>query len=275
MGPPGLRFARVGGPLPVHDGAGRWAPRETMRELARAGKVGVAMVMAWLALAALPVPALPGLEAGEDASCVRHELQVKLFPGEPMAHRLVGWLCALHPYDGQTVLLTSPSGLSSHAYWDWPVEKDTYSFVRFATQAGHAVFNHDRMGLGESERPPAVLVNLETEAYIAHQLVGLLRGGAFGAAFGKVVHLGNSFSTFMAVHEAEVYHDVDGVVNTGVFVVPNGRGAATLFTSFYPAQLDRKFADQDVPMRRRSRARARPSSTSPPRIQRWSRWTRS
>lgn len=211
------------------------------------GKGAVAAVVAALLLAALPVPAAPGAQAHEDASCARHEMQVELVPGEPARHKLVGWLCATTTYAGQTVLLTSPTGLSSHVYWDWPVQKDTYSFVRFATKAGYAVFNYDRMGLGESERPPALLVTLESEAYVAHQLVQMLRAGTFGTAFGKVVHLGNSFSTFLAVHEAEVYHDVDGIVNSGVFVVPNGHGFVRLFTSFYPAQLDPRFAGQDVP----------------------------
>lgn len=188
---------------------------------------------------------VPTAQAAEDvdASCARHDLQLSLAPGGDTYH-VVGWLCADSPTDGETVILASPSGFSTHAYWDWPVEKDTYSFVRAAVRAGYAVFNYDRIGTGLSERPPAALVDLRSEAYLQDQIVTSLReGGIGGTEFGSVVLAGNSLSTLINIFQAEVHGGVDGLINTGIFVGPSPVGLATLFASFYPAQFDPKFAD--------------------------------
>jgi pimeloyl-ACP methyl ester carboxylesterase len=124
------------------------------------------------------------------------------------------------------------------------VEKDAYSFVRHATSAGYAVFAYDRIGTGESERPAAALVHLQSEAFVLHQIVERLRAGAIGGVpFGKVVLVGNSLSSLISIFEAELYGGIDGLVNTGAFVGPSPVGLAKLFASFYPAQLDPKFAD--------------------------------
>ncbi|MGH7896752.1 MAG: alpha/beta hydrolase [Candidatus Binatia bacterium] len=201
-------------------------------------------------LAARPAPAEPVPQSAEDTSCQRYDVAVHLFPGEAATHHVAGWLCARAPYAGQTIVLASPTGLSTHAYWDWPVDKDAYSFVRHATAAGYAVFNYDRIGTGESERPAALLVNLYSEAFLLHELVGQLRAGAVGGVpFGKVVLLGNSLGSLISIFEAELFHDVDGLINTGAFVGPSPVGLAELFASFYPAQLDPKFAgDPNIPL---------------------------
>lgn len=206
--------------------------------------VALGMLLPTVWSASAPAPA-----AAEDASCVRHELAVRLVEGDPQRHRLVGWLCATGALDGQTVIVTSPPALATHAYWDWPHDPQAYSFVADAVAAGYAVFNYDRIGLGESARPEAALVTLQSGAHVLHEIVGMLRDGAIGGtAFGKVVLLGNSFGTLISIYEAEVYQDVDGLINTGVFVGPKPIGLATMFSTFYPAQLDPKFADQDIPL---------------------------
>lgn len=209
--------------------------------MGRVLQVGAAMLA--VAMVAVAVPALPGPAADDvDASCGRHDLDVLLTPGDPTRFHLAGWLCgATRP--GQTVVVASPTGLAMHAYWDWPAEKDTYSFVRHATGAGYAVFNYDRIGTGQSDRPAAALVHLPSEAFVLHQVVQHLRGEGFG----RVVTAGNSLSTLISIFEAEFYQDVDGLVNTGVFVGPSPVGLAKLFAAFYPAQLDPKFAGQDIP----------------------------
>ncbi|MCA1814579.1 MAG: alpha/beta fold hydrolase [Halobacteriales archaeon] len=207
----------------------------------------LAVLLAPPALSALP--ALPAV-ASDDASCERHDRAVELVPGEGAVHPVAAWLCGAGLRDGQTVLLLSPTGLTAHHYWDWPVEKDTYSFVRHATQAGFAVFTYDRLGTGLSERPPAALVSLPSEAGVVHQLVGQLRAGDVGGTrFGRVVLVGNSLSALIDILEVEVYGDVDGLVSTGAFVGPSPVGLAKLFAAFYPAQLDPKFAgDGGIPL---------------------------
>lgn len=189
----------------------------------------------------------PGSSA--DGSCVRYDLEVLLEPLALERYHLAGWLCAANAYAGQTVILAQTTGLADHSYWDWPQEPETYSYVQDATRAGFAVFNYDRIGTGLSDRPPAAFVTLESEAYVAHQLVQALRAGSIGGtAFGKVVTLGNSFGTFISIMEAEIYRDVDGVINTGIFVGPQPQGLLELFAAFYPAQLDPKFANADLPL---------------------------
>jgi alpha/beta hydrolase family protein len=211
---------------------------------------GAIVVTALLLLPAAPAPATPAADDAVDATCERHDLALRLFEGDLQTHHVAGWLCATAPHAGQTLLLASPTGLSTHAYWDWPVDKDTYSFVRHATQAGYAVFNYDRIGTGQSERPAAALVQLPSEAFVIHQLVGALRAGAIGSVpFGKVVLVGNSLSSLIDIYEAETRQDVDGLITTGAFVGPSPVGLAKLFAAFYPAQLDPKFAgDAGIPL---------------------------
>ncbi len=202
--------------------------------------------------------AAPGMVASSadpspvDASCVSADRAVQLVDHEPTTYHLAGWLCADDAAgleDGRTVIIASPSGLSNHAYWDWPQEAETYSFVRDAIEAGYSVYNYDRIGTGQSDRPAAALVTVQSEAFVIHQLVDDLRAGEIGGvAFDKVVLLGNSLSVFISVYEAETYRDVDGLINTGIIVGPLPQGLAALFSTFYPAQFDPKFQDEGIPL---------------------------
>jgi pimeloyl-ACP methyl ester carboxylesterase len=221
-----------------------------MRKRAEFRKAIYLALTAAVALTALHPSAGRAAGTNEDQSCTRYALHLRLEPNEPTDHLVAGWLCALGAYDGQTVILASPSGLSSHAYWDWPQEKDTYSFVRSLTPEGYAVFNYDRIGTGESDRPPAAIVTVQSEAFLQDQLVMLLRnGGIGGIRFGKVVLAGNSLSTLIDIFQAEAYPNVDGLINTGIVVGASPVGLASLFTAFYPAQLDPKFAgNADIPL---------------------------
>ncbi|MGH2830837.1 MAG: alpha/beta hydrolase [Actinomycetota bacterium] len=220
-----------------------------MRKLSNLKKVGCLTFVAATLLTSLHSPASSIAGSPEDESCQRYDLAVQLVPSDPAQHFIAGWLCATAAYAGQTVIIASPTGLATHAYWDWPQDKDAYSFVRNFTEAGYAVFNYDRIGTGESDRPAAALVTVQSEAFLLHQLVGRLRAGAIGGVtFGKVALAGNSLSTLIQIFEAEKYQDVNALINTGVFVGPSPVGLATLFASFYPAQLDPKFAgNPDIP----------------------------
>lgn len=191
---------------------------------------------------ALILPAVGVASSPADPSCERHDRLVALDPASGM-HALVGWLCGASGAPGQTVIIASPTGLAHHAYWDWPYEPEAYSFVRDMVAAGYAVYNYDRIGTGLSDRPAAALVNVESEAYVVQQLAEHLR--ALG--FGRVVHAGNSLSTFIGIVAAERYDRLDGLIDTGILVGPTPTGLATLFAAFYPAQLDPKFADADIP----------------------------
>ena len=170
-----------------------------------------------------------------------------LAPGDATVWHVAGWLCGSSA-NGGTVQLEVPGGWYSHMYWDWPQDPSRYSYVRAAASAGYASFAVDRIGTGQSDHPRSAQVTLPSEAYVTHQLIGDLRTGAIGGvAFGKVILVGHSYGSFLAVYEAAAYHDTDGLILTGALVSPQGTGYPALFSSLYPAQLDPRFAAGNLP----------------------------
>ncbi len=179
--------------------------------------------------------------------CQRYRVPVRLAELDPTVWHVAGWLCG-HPRDGDTIQVLFPGGWTGHIYWDWPQHPARYSYVGALAAAGYATFNIDRIGTGQSDHPPAVLVNLPAEAYVAHQFVGDLRAGAIGGVrFRKVILVGSSFGSFLSIFEAAIYGDVDGLIVSGALVTP-GSGYARLFASVYPAQLDPRFANANLPL---------------------------
>jgi alpha-beta hydrolase superfamily lysophospholipase len=210
------------------------------------------LLAAVITVLALSAPAVAS--ASDGSSCPMYRVPVHLSPGDSTVWHVAGWLCG-PAKNGGTVQILSPGGWYSHSYFDWPQDPGRYSYVRTLAAAGYATFNIDRIGIGQSDHPPAVLVNLPSEAFIAHQLVQDLRAGAIGGGagafggthFGKVILVGHSFGSFLSVFEAATYHDVDGLILTGALVTP-GSGYARLFSSLYPAQLDPRFATAGLPL---------------------------
>jgi pimeloyl-ACP methyl ester carboxylesterase len=124
--------------------------------------------------------------------------------------------------------------------------------MRRATAAGYAVLNLDRIGIGQSDRPPAQAVTVVANAYVVHQTVQALRSGdlvvpSFGRiSADRVVLVGHALGSAISIQEAATYGDVDGVVLTGVShtVTPV---LGSILGSFYPASLDPRFAGQSIP----------------------------
>jgi pimeloyl-ACP methyl ester carboxylesterase len=116
------------------------------------------------------------------------------------------------------------------------------------TDAGYAVFAIDRLGYGGSPRLTPQLLTLEVHAEVAHELIGKLRAGEVGGeAFDHVILVGHSYGTATAWRESAKYNDADAIIGTGwsnsVTPVPTARFLAT----YYPAQLDPKFAAMHLP----------------------------
>lgn len=94
--------------------------------------------------------------------------------------------------------------------------------MRYATAAGYAVLNLDRIGIGRSDHPPAAAITIESNAYVVHQIVQALRGGSLVVpSFGRVrtervALVGHSLGSLISMQEAATYDDVDGVVLTGI-----------------------------------------------------------
>ena len=124
--------------------------------------------------------------------------------------------------------------------------------MRRATAAGYAVLNLDRIGIGQSSRPPAADVSIGANGFVVHQIVQDLRGGdlivpSFGRIqAGRVVLVGHSLGSVISIQEAATYGDVDGVALTGVShtVTPV---LGDILSTLYPANLDPRFAGQNVP----------------------------
>ncbi len=182
--------------------------------------------------------------------CEEVDFAVRLAPGNPTVYNVFGVLCSQGSLERKTIQITLHGATYGHIYWDWPLQAETYSYMRRATDAGYAVLNIDRIGVGRSDRPPAAEVTIESNAYVVHQIVQTLRSGSFVVpSFGRirasrVALVGHSLGSVISIQEAATYDDVDGVVLTGVShtVTP-----ALNDVQFFPANLDSRFAGQAIP----------------------------
>jgi len=184
--------------------------------------------------------------------CEEVSFPVTLSPDDATVYNVFGELCSRGGVKNKTVQITLHGATYSHLYWDFPLQPETYSYVRRATAAGYAVLNLDRIGSGQSDRPAAEAVTIESNAYVIHQIVQSLRGGkrvipSFGRIRAERVTLvAHSLGSVIAIQEAATYGDVDGLALTGVSHEIQPALGDTLAT-LYPASLDPLFAGQSIP----------------------------
>jgi pimeloyl-ACP methyl ester carboxylesterase len=177
--------------------------------------------------------------------CAETSIAVTLSPVDSTVYHVFGVLCSRGSLQHKTVQIALHGATYGHLYWDFPFQPALYSYVRYATAAGYAVLNLDRIGVGRSDHPPAEDVTIESNAYVVHQIVQALRGGhlvipSFGRIRAKRVALvGHSLGSLIAMQEAATYDDVDGVALTGISHTVTPRLGDV---SFYPAALDPRFA---------------------------------
>ncbi len=209
------------------------------------------LVLGVLCAFTLFVPSSVRAEEG-GLRCEEVSFGVSLAPGETTVHNVFGVLCSRGSFHGKTIQIALHGATYSHLYWDWPFQPETYSYMRRATAAGYAVLNLDRIGIGQSDHPPAGDVTIQANAYVVHQIVQALRSGdlvvpSFGRiAADRVALVGHALGSAVSIQEAATYGDVDGVVLTGVShtVTPV---LGSILGSFYPAGLDPRFAGQGIP----------------------------
>jgi pimeloyl-ACP methyl ester carboxylesterase len=178
------------------------------------------------------------IQAAAAASC-----QDKYFPVTLglVPQTMYGRLCV--PAGGaNTVQVLIPGGTYNSSYWDIAYSPETRSYSRAMNNAGYATLAIDRLGTGRSSIPLSVLLTTITEAGAVHQVIQQLRSGARSQRFGKVILAGHSFGSGMAIMEAGTFHDVDGVLITGLAHRINLGGTIPVFTATLPAILDPKFA---------------------------------
>lgn len=199
-------------------------------------------------LCALTVLLVPSAALASEGGfrCEELTFDVTLSPADTTVYSVFGVLCSRGSIQQKTVQITLHGSTYSHLYWDWPLEPETYSYVRRATAAGYAILNLDRIGIGQSDRPPAADVTIAANAHVVHQIVQALRGGdlvvpSFGRIEAERVALvGHSLGSVIAIQEAATYGDVDAVALTGVShtVTPV---LNEIFAVLYPANLDPRF----------------------------------
>lgn len=103
------------------------------------------------------------------------------------------------------------SGLTyDSVYWQLPPAPGEPSYQRALTAAGYATLALDRLGTGRSDRPPAADVTFDSEIDTLHQVIS-----AVGGEFGRVVLVGHSFGSALAVGEAADYGDAAAIVLSG------------------------------------------------------------
>jgi pimeloyl-ACP methyl ester carboxylesterase len=138
---------------------------------------------------------------------------VSLGDGQPAAWRVHGDLSLPAGPPPRTVQLLVPGLTYDRRYWRLP---GIYDYARHMVRAGYAVLALDRIGTGQSSRPPAAEVTVDSNVAVLHQVVQALRGGIAGHSFERVVVVGHSFGAGLAIIEAACHRDVDAIVVSGM-----------------------------------------------------------
>jgi pimeloyl-ACP methyl ester carboxylesterase len=165
--------------------------------------------------------------------CRPERIPVRLAPGNSVTYPIAGSLCADGSPAGRTVEVLIPGLTYGASYWNFPLDPARYSYVRAATAAGYATLAIDRLGTGASGRPPAAEVTAASEALALHQVVTALQAGQIGpGAFRRVVLVGHSYGSDVALREAATYADVSGLVVTGWLTAGNLAGHLRVRASY-------------------------------------------
>ena len=193
-------------------------------------------------IAALLLQACAVADAQAATSCRSVRLPVSLAAGTPADGYVAGELC--RPPGARTLQVLLSGATYGRAYWDPPVRSAAASYVRMMRASGSATLNLDRIGIGHSSHPPAETVTVPAGAYVTHQVVQAARAGAFGARFERVVAVGHSLGSAIALVEAATYQDVDGLIVSGLLAHAPPVGAPALVAALQPAQLEPRFGDR-------------------------------
>ena len=168
------------------------------------------------------VLALTSLTPAATASSVRCSLATLPVSGPSGTATMSGQLCTPAGTNPTSIQLLVHGGTYNRAYWDLPGVPESYSYQRNMALEGRATFAVDRLGTGASTRPPSLPLLISLEARNLHEVVQHLRAGHVGGtAYEKVVIVGHSVGSGIVAMEAATYHDVDGVILSGMTHLPN------------------------------------------------------
>lgn len=179
------------------------------------------------------------------STCSQQSVTVTMSATDPTPYTMSGQLC-LQPdalRGAKTVMLMVSGVTYDRSYFNNSYAPYTYSWVYSATTRGYSVFNIDRLGVGQSSRPPADQLTVQTHAYTIAQVVQKLRAGTIGGrAFSTVVGVGHSLGAGVLQYLAGTYTDKTAVPDYLVFSAwlhqGNTTALTTLAATLYPASLD-------------------------------------
>ena len=131
-------------------------------------------------------------------------------------------------------------GTYNRVYWDFPYRPNTYNFRLAMNRAGFSTLTLDRLGTGASSRPPSATLSANAQASAIHQVIQALRqGNVTEKPVTSVILGGHSIGSMAAMWEASTYHDVNGVLLTGITHHVNSANIAKVVAfSARPAALD-------------------------------------
>ena len=187
------------------------------------------------------------------ATCHRRTAGVTLTPTDATIYNMVGWLCSKPNSKRRTTIQVLTSGLTyDHHYWDITTTKKKYSYVYAAVEAGWSTFNVDRLGVGESDKPPAQLLTVPNQAQAIEQVIQQLRNGRIdGTAYTRVVSVGHSLGGGIAQYAAATAPEPSMVPDFLVvadFLSATNPGGLTRFAeTLVPAATDPAFASARLP----------------------------
>jgi pimeloyl-ACP methyl ester carboxylesterase len=190
---------------------------------------------------------------GADARCSTVHFDVVLDESAPDTYSIVGELCRPALGGARTLQILLHGASFNRHYWDFPFRPRRYSYVRHANAAGFATLAVDRLGTGDSDRPPPELVTVHASAGTVHQMVGAIRSGDHRdddgrrLRFDNIVLVGNSFGSNISWTEAGIFGDVDGLILTSISHDQNPPGAPLTQLYAYPANHDPKFIGLGLP----------------------------
>jgi pimeloyl-ACP methyl ester carboxylesterase len=128
----------------------------------------------------------------------------------------------------------------------WHASDLQRSYVRALTVAGWTVFNLDRLGSGDSAHPAGAGVGVDVQVDALHQVIGQLRTGVIASRrFDRVVTVGHSLGAIIAMLEAGLHRDVDGLILTGFSHALSPEARQRFAASLQPANTELAFADRD------------------------------
>ncbi len=173
--------------------------------------------------------------------CINANLPVALGANRPFDQKVHTTYCQPFKWakGGHQIDMLTEGATYNASYWDWPVSPNLYSYVDKTLAQGRATLAYDRIGAGQSSHPVSSSITEETDAYVLHELLQLVR--VFG--YSHVNSIGHSYGSGIALEEAATYNDISRLVLTG-YLHRASNPAVT--AGNYPANQDPAFAAQSL-----------------------------